>query len=46
MKGPHAKVEIGLAKGKRQYDKRQVIADRDAERRIRREAKEYGNDRE
>ncbi len=46
MKGPYAKVEIGLAKGKRQYDKRQVIAERDADRRIRREAKEYTNDRE
>ena len=30
----HAKVEIGLARGKRQYDKRQAIAERDAKRDI------------
>ena len=30
----HAKVEIGLARGKRQYDKRQAIAERDAKREI------------
>ncbi len=29
-----AKVEIGLAKGKRQYDKRQAIAERDSQRDI------------
>ncbi|HET7467457.1 MAG TPA: SsrA-binding protein SmpB, partial [Candidatus Dormibacteraeota bacterium] len=29
-----AKVEIGLARGKRQYDKRQAIAERDAKREI------------
>ena len=28
----HAKVEVGLARGKRQYDKREAIADRDAKR--------------
>ncbi len=28
----HAKVEVGLARGKRQYDKREVIAERDAKR--------------
>jgi SsrA-binding protein len=27
-----AKVEIGLARGKRQYDKREAIAERDAKR--------------
>jgi SsrA-binding protein len=32
----HAKVEIGLARGKREYDKRQVIAERDAKREIER----------
>ena len=32
-----AKVEIALARGKQQYDKRQAIAERDAERDIRRE---------
>lgn len=31
-----AKVEIALAKGKRQYDKRRQIAERDAQRRIER----------
>lgn len=44
LKGQRAKVEIGVAKGKRQYDKREVIADRDAKRRIRREWKEYERD--
>ena len=29
-----AKVQIGLARGKRQYDKRQAIAERDAKREI------------
>ena len=32
-----AKVEIGLAKGKRQYDKREAIAERDADRAMERE---------
>ncbi|MGD8604789.1 MAG: SsrA-binding protein SmpB [Anaerolineales bacterium] len=32
-----AKIEIALAKGKKKYDKRQKIAERDAERRIARE---------
>ncbi|HIQ01038.1 MAG TPA: SsrA-binding protein SmpB [Anaerolineales bacterium] len=35
-----AKVEIGLARGKRKYDKRETIARRDAEREIQREWKE------
>jgi len=30
----HAKVEVGLARGKRQYDKRGAIAERDAKREI------------
>ena len=30
----HAKVEIGLGRGKRQYDKREAIAERDAKREI------------
>ena len=42
LKGRLAKVEIGLARGKRQYDKREVIAKRDADRRIKREWKEFG----
>jgi SsrA-binding protein len=44
FKGPYAKLEIGLAKGKRQYDKREAIAERDSQRRVRRELKEYGRD--
>jgi SsrA-binding protein len=35
-------VEIALARGKRQYDKREVIARRDAQREIDREWKERG----
>jgi SsrA-binding protein len=42
IKGKLAKVEIGVVRGKRQYDKRAVIAKRDADRRIRREWKEFG----
>ncbi|CAN5679529.1 SsrA-binding protein SmpB [soil metagenome] len=36
-----AKVDIGLAKGKREYDKRQNIAERDAQRRIERALREH-----
>lgn len=42
LKGRHAKVEIALVRGKRQYDKRHVIAKRDETRRLRREWKEFG----
>lgn len=35
----HAKVEVGLARGKRQYDKRQVIAAADARRQMERALK-------
>lgn len=38
-----AKVEIALAKGKRQYDKREAIAKRDAERDVRRAMKDRYN---
>ncbi len=34
LKGSHVKVEIVLAKGKKQYDKRETIAKKDAERRM------------
>ena len=37
LRDGRAKVEIGLAKGKRQYDKRVAIAERDAERAMERE---------
>lgn len=36
FKRNHAKVEVGLARGKRQYDKRQAMAERDAKREIER----------
>lgn len=37
----YAKVELGLARGKRQYDKREAIAERDAQRRDERAVREY-----
>jgi SsrA-binding protein len=39
-----AKVEIALAKGKRQYDKREAIAKRDSEREVRQALKERGRE--
>jgi SsrA-binding protein len=45
FKDGRAKVELGLARGRRQYDKRQVIARRDAEREAQRamaRANRYG----
>lgn len=40
LKDNWAKVEIALVRGKRQYDKRQAIAKREADRQIRRTLKE------
>ncbi len=40
IKGKRAKVEIGVVRGKHQYDKRATIAKRDAERQLQREWKE------
>jgi len=40
LKNGRAKVEIALAKGKKQYDKRDAIAERDANRDLRRAVKE------
>lgn len=40
LKGGRAKVEIGLARGKRKYDKRQAIAKRDAQRDVDRAMKD------
>ncbi len=40
-----AKVELGLARGKREYDKRRSIAERDAEREMQRALKERSRDR-
>ena len=38
--GPYAKLELGVARGKRKYDKRQAIAKREADRDIRRAFKQ------
>ena len=40
FKGSKVKVQVGLCKGKKLYDKRATIADRDAERNIQRALKE------
>lgn len=37
FKGPNLKVEIGIARGKKLYDKRETIKKRDTERRLREE---------
>jgi SsrA-binding protein len=42
LKGGRAKVEIGLARGRRQYDKRREIARKDAEREMARAFSERG----
>lgn len=39
FKGPYAKVELALARGKRQYDKRESIKRRDAEREVQQRTK-------
>lgn len=39
FRGPYAKVELALARGKRKYDKRAAIAKREADRDIRRATK-------
>ena len=41
LKGSKVKVELALAKGKKLYDKRAAIADKEAKRRIDRKIKEY-----
>jgi len=40
FKGGHAKVSLGLARGKRTYDKREVLKRREAEREVRRSMKD------
>lgn len=42
IQGHHAKVELGLAKGRRQYDKRQAIIQRESEREIARGMRRRG----
>jgi len=41
FKNNKAKVEIGIARGKRQYDKKTTIAERDAKRDLEREQKKF-----
>lgn len=41
LKAGKAKLEIGLAKGKRQYDKRESIKERDISREESRRSREY-----
>lgn len=41
FKSNRAKVEIGIARGKRQYDKKTTIAERDARRDLEREQKKF-----
>ncbi len=41
LKGSRIKVELALAKGKKLYDKRDAIAERDSKRQIDRKLKEY-----
>jgi SsrA-binding protein len=40
FKGPYAKVEVGLCKGKAQYEKRESIKEREAKREIDKALKE------
>jgi len=42
FKGPFAKVEIGLGKGKKQYEKRETIKEREAKKDIERAMKTKG----
>jgi SsrA-binding protein len=41
----YAKIEVGLCRGKRQYDKREAIAERDAERDMERSRREFEKSR-
>lgn len=41
LRNNRAKIELGLVRGKRQYDKREAIARRDSERDLQRILKEY-----
>ena len=45
FKDGHAKVELGLGKGRKSYDKRQVLAKRDADSEMRRAAGSYAKGR-
>lgn len=41
FKDGYAKVELGLAKGKKAYDKRQTLKERDAQREVHKAVREY-----
>ena len=41
LKNRHAKIELGVARGKRQYDKRRAIIERERERQARQAVKEW-----
>ncbi len=41
FKGPHVKVDLAIARGKRQYDKRESIKQRDIERELRQRMKQH-----
>ena len=45
VKGHVAKVELGLARGRKQYDKRRAIIERDVEREAQRELRRYAKGR-
>ena len=45
FKDGHAKVELGLGKGRKSYDKRQVLAKRDADSEMRRAAGRFAKGR-
>ena len=40
LKGSRAKIELGVARGKKEFDKRRSIAERDARREMERSFKE------
>ena len=42
IKDHHAKVELALARGRKTWDKRRAIADRDAQRSLQREVRQWG----
>jgi SsrA-binding protein len=44
LKNNRAKVEIGLARGKKQYDKRESLRDKDSRREVERAIARYGRD--
>jgi SsrA-binding protein len=46
LRGGLAKLEIGLARGKKTWDKREDIAKRDAQREIERTSKASGRERD